>query len=431
MFLDNQESIEYRLITFSALLFPIMAYFQHWTMVTVLLFMLALSLLKIKRKQHYVDKYGKLLVIAFVTLFISAIPNAIMDTLYAGSTKLSALDAPSRYLIGALLVLGLSQLKLNLEHLFIGVFIGLAGAFLLYPFWGSYILGLPRYFNGVASFKHFSIDVLAVAYISIVFMMSALVASLYYIDKQQKKLVLIAIVSANLASIIMMQSGSKVALIAYPLILLLILFARKTCSTATKLLLLTPIITAGIIFSTPKISLNNQSSADNYMQQRLFSDLSSMDKMNSTTIRLDMWKGGWLSFVDSPILGQGYEQRLDFHNSLVKKGKLKREMHKGKSSLHNELINTMAKKGLLGIIATSLLYLLPLLLFYRAVKANNKNYYASLNGAFIVFSFVIIGFTEAPLMGTFTSTFYVLAITFAYLSLDRTETNMSPHKALT
>jgi len=406
-----------------ALLFPLLAYFQHWSMITILATLFIVSVYNIKHKIFEFNQVNKWLIYAFLFLFISALPNVIMDSLYAGKAKLSALDVPSRYLCGAIILLALSRVKIKIEHLFWGVFLGLLVAFMLYPVWASYVLGFTRYFHGHPTFANVSIDVLAVAYISIVFMMSSLVGTLYFAFKKQKKLTYIALICANLASIIMMQSGSKVALLAYPLILLLIIVVWKESPHKLKVLLLTPIFTAMLLFSMPKLTLNNNNQSENVMQQRLFSDLSDMDKRSSTTIRLDIWKGGWLSFVDSPVLGQGYEERIAFHNQLVDDGHIKYKMNKGKSSLHNEFFNAIAKKGLLGLFAIALLYLAPLLFFYRAMKASSSNYYSSLNGVFIVFSFIIIGFTEAPLMGTFTSTFYVLTIILAYLSIDKTQLN--------
>ncbi|MCP3700623.1 MAG: O-antigen ligase family protein [Aliivibrio sp.] len=167
----------------------------------------------------------------------------------------------------------------------------------------------------------------------------------------------------------------------------------------------------------------------NDIEQRLMNDISQVDsKTTSTGLRLGMWESGMRSFIDSPILGQGYVQREFFNNQLVDDGviieQLRIKRGKGKGSLHNEFINAMAKKGIIGLIAVLSIYLVPFYFFVYFLRKNEANFYPALAGISFIGTFAIVGLTEAALMQTGSSLMYIFSIIFVFLSLDRTETSL-------
>lgn len=482
--ISNPLSIKEKCLATCALLFTSFAFINHSAMVSILAALFILSLVIIKQQKVNLDKPTKLLIFSFVLLFVFSLPNMIMDSLYVGKIKASSLDVPSRYLLGAIALIGLSQLRLQAKHLFMGNMIGIIIAFVLYPVWGDFVLNVDRYVHQY-QYPNILVGVLAVAYMSIACMVTALISTQYFYQKQKTKTAIVAIICANLASCTLVLSGSKVALIAYPLIPLLTLVSWKHCSTEVKWLMATPLITAlaflssketllflnlvfilplclSVIFTEKQkvkiLSIYNYSSlaviiiisitAFYYSQtqqgqlltqkvisespifHRVSIDLHTMDQSNSTTQRLEMWKSGWASFKHSPWLGQGYEERKDAHNQLIEQGEVSKHLYafKGKGSLHNEFINTMAKKGLLGLIAILTLYLLPCLVFYKLSQQNKENYHISMAGIFIVLSFFIAGLTESLLMTTFMSSFYVCSIVLTFLALHRPQ-QTSPQAA--
>jgi O-antigen ligase len=461
-----------------ALLFISFAFMNHAYMVSILAALFILSLVIVKQQKISLDQPTKLLIFSFVFLFVFSIPNMVMDSLYVGKLKASSLDVPSRYLLGAIALIGLSQLRLKAKHLFIGNLIGIIVAFAIYPIFASYILELPRYFYK-SNYSSYFTGVLSVAYMAISCMLTALISGIYFHHKKQKTLTLLAFFCANLASVVMVLSASKVVLIAYFLIPLLFLFTWRKTGSEIRWIMITPLITA-IAFSIGKESLalcnmvlitpliftylfsNNTalrliriynmlslivvicistfsvfySQTDNGQQtvkkltssskmlSRINHDLNTMNKANSTTLRIGMWKSAWASFKQSPFLGQGYEERKVFHNKFVKDEKLSKRLiiHKGKNSLHSEIMNALGKKGIIGFIAILVLYFIPISIFYRLQRKNENNYYIGLSGIFIVLSFMISGLTESLLMTTRMSSFFVISITLTYLTLDRYKT---------
>ena len=459
-----------------ALLFTSFAFIHHSTMVSILATLFILSIVIIKQQKISLDKPTKLLIFSFVLLFVFSMPNMIMDSLYVGKIKASSLDVPSRYLLGAIVLIGLSQLRLKAEHLFIGNMIGIATAFALYPVWGDFILNNFRYAHQ-HSYEHILVGVLAVAYMAIPCMLTALISTIYFYKRGNKALTVLAIICANLASVVMVLSGSKVVLICYPLIPLLLLFTWRKTSSDIRWLMITPLITAiafllgkeyfawfNIIFTIPLIltyissenkrlrritffniaalitfiavtvALISYSQTDNgqksiqklttnsVMLNRVNDELNTMDKVNSATLRIAMWKSAWASFKESPLLGQGYEQRKVFHNQFIIDEKLPKELitQKGKGSLHNEIMNALGKKGIVGLVAMLVLYLVPIYLFTRLQKTSNSNYYVGFSGVFLILSFMLAGITESLLMTTFMSSFFVISIILTYLALQRT-----------
>ncbi|MGV8898269.1 MAG: O-antigen ligase family protein [Burkholderiaceae bacterium] len=95
---------------------------------------------------------------------------------------------------------------------------------------------------------------------------------------------------------------------------------------------------------------------------------------NSTTsvgARLEMWRTGLMLIPEHPWLGWGKEGYMKGAANLVETGKV-RLVPGEHNHLHNEYLDTLVKRGLLGLIALLALYLIPLALFARRVRDKNK-----------------------------------------------------------
>ncbi|WP_159064967.1 O-antigen ligase family protein [Thaumasiovibrio subtropicus] len=388
-----------------ALLFPSAVMLGHDGIIVSLLVLLVAALCHIKDRQGGAGPY-RLLIWTFVSVIILSIPNVVLD---GGS--MTALDAPSRYLIGALVLWGLRKQQVSLKILFLGAILAGFVSFLIYPVYLYFILGAVRY---KTSFLGEDVNILAITYFSIISLHIALVAFLYFKKHSCFLLSVLALVSSCLLSLVAVYSGSKVILISYPIALVLMFLARNTEPKSVLLLLLLPtVVGLGGMF----VGSGNEES----LMQRVQTDVTG-DSVHhtSTELRLEMWLSGYHAFKSNPVFGAGFKSRKEIHNQLVDDGVLTMyKVRNGKESLHNEVINSLAKKGVVGLIIVSLLYLVPLKLFWHYREEESDNRYLSYAGVLTVIGMVVIGFTEAPLMGISTSAYYAVLMILLALSLKR------------
>lgn len=101
--------------------------------------------------------------------------------------------------------------------------------------------------------------------------------------------------------------------------------------------------------------------------------LSGDDKVSSIGERLDMWKIGSKAFLEHPISGWSLKE-LDYYKKDLSDKNIVTKASISFSHLHNQFIDELAKKGILGGVAILGIFLVPLCSFYRKQKKflNNK-----------------------------------------------------------
>lgn len=95
------------------------------------------------------------------------------------------------------------------------------------------------------------------------------------------------------------------------------------------------------------------------------------DSTTSVGARLEMWRTGLMLIPEHPWLGWGKEGYMEGKARLVEADKV-RLVPGEHNHLHNEFLDALVKRGLLGLIALLALYLVPLALFARRVRDKNK-----------------------------------------------------------
>ncbi|MFO7799074.1 MAG: O-antigen ligase family protein [Rhodohalobacter sp.] len=93
-------------------------------------------------------------------------------------------------------------------------------------------------------------------------------------------------------------------------------------------------------------------------------------RTSSVGIRLEMWRASFLLIPEKPIFGwgrKGYEAERDrmIEEKIVHKniGRF--------TSVHNEFIDTTLKRGFIGLISLLMMYLLPVFLFKKGIRATD------------------------------------------------------------
>ncbi len=156
------------------------------------------------------------------------------------------------------------------------------------------------------------------------------------------------------------------------------------------------------------------------------------DVVGSTSVglRIEMWKAAILAFHDSPYIGIG-PGAFDVHlkrlaeegivNKLAAEAIYRKQVQAPHTHAHNEYLNTLATRGLLGISTIILVFIFPLIRFIKAEKAGVplKSDFG-LAGIFLVTGYMIFSITESVLYHAMTANFYFLTLV-SLLLLTRKE----------
>ena len=146
------------------------------------------------------------------------------------------------------------------------------------------------------------------------------------------------------------------------------------------------------------------------------------NRASSMGYRLDFWHISLECFSEGPIGGVSYQRRSEIMERYMSKYPVSASIgNDGRSSSHNELLNALSKKGILGAVAILLLYLVPLRYFvnrFRLFSARHKicpeKRHLAMAGAGVVFTMIICGVTEAPLMNIRVGTTYGMIMIVLY-----------------
>lgn len=138
---------------------------------------------------------------------------------------------------------------------------------------------------------------------------------------------------------------------------------------------------------------------------------------NSLGQRLDLWRAAMITFSRHPIYGASFQQRADIKQELIDTDKISHHIDvDGKRSAHNELLNAMSMKGLLGVLAILLLYWVPGRFFRQQSLKSVDSKHAALPLASVIAVVIVVlcGFSEALLMSGRFSILYGFTLVVMY-----------------
>ena len=141
------------------------------------------------------------------------------------------------------------------------------------------------------------------------------------------------------------------------------------------------------------------------------------NRASSMGYRLDFWHIAMDAFMDGPLFGVSYQHRSKLMEQYTVKYPESTSIGRdGRSSSHNELLNALSKRGIAGAIAILLLYLIPLRYFIGVFRNNHSHIsrQVGLAGAGVVFSIMLCGMTEAPIMNVRVGTTYGFLLILLY-----------------
>jgi len=399
---------ENKLATISAFVFVSLAYATIYFSPAIphggqgpllFLFFISIPLAFSKRGFQNLDKK---FFFAFVFVFLAAIPLAIK------SGEGEALDAPSRFLIIAIVFLALYRIPIDGKWVLRSAMLACLTAFIV----AVYEVATTKTFR-----VNLGIGILESAYTLSMLIFVCLAASIVERNKIWQFIAIISVIAGTAA---LLQTGTRGAWLATVIaaIIFLKLLSSKRCYKRVIIGLIVVCITVFISYST---SITVSKRVNSTIKELQF--LGEAKRVTSTNLRLIYWEHAWVGFKKSPITGLSYQENAILKQQFVKKHQVRLTGVKdGRSSSHNEILNAMVQKGLLGLMAIILIYLIPLKHFAKKLKSTNQTvrFYA-ISGICTISAIAVSGLTEAPLMHTSVSVTYGMLMILLYHSIRNQE----------
>lgn len=297
------------------------------------------------------------------------------------------LDRPSRFILVLPVMLLLLKSVGREQWLWFGCIIGAIGAFAL-ALYERQVLGLERAQGSEHPIMFGNTGVLLG--------LISLVAAMFYFAKQRyiwMALALIGCLSGIGASLL---SGSRGGWAALPLIGLFLLWQSRFL-LGKKLVWggsIAAIVVLACVVSIPQTGVQGRI-MDAVHDVQLYQ--AGTNKNTSVGLRFEMWKAAWQMFKQEPIFGVGEYGSVAVKERLIEQGVVIPEVLYF-SHAHNEFINALSLRGLVGLLFLMIVYLLPLRLFLKKMRQYPENWgirsYA-MAGALVPMCYMDFGLSQA------------------------------------
>ena len=242
---------------------------------------------------------------------------------------------------------------------------------------------------------------------------------------KEKTVSAIALGLGLVAALLSETRGTWVAAPILTLVLMIIWWKGGHLSTRRLAITFSAAVLAAIIcVSTPVFQHRYSQLVDELKNPGDYSEVTSIRE------RLVMWKAGWKTSFDAPLLGHGLHQANQAVLPQVESPNYQQRIA-GYTHLHNEFVNTLVGKGLLGLASLLLLLFGPVLLLKKSLKPGPDYTCASIS-ILVCLGFAIFGLTNLAFGHGIMNTFFVFIIAIALNQVRQEslvlETSTSPNK---
>lgn len=354
------KNLGYLLINFSlALYFLLFLLFpRSYNIATTFLIVSAFIMLFLNRKQisaFSIDKEQKILIISYLLYFI-----IIFLTVILHQDKLKYLDNPVRIILYLPVLLLLIQYKLSFKTILYSIPTSafLAGCVACYQCF---------YLGDWGAFRH--VQLIQGGDISMSLGMFSICIMLYCLDKNYRLLALFCLICSLMGILGSILSTARGGWIGVPFILALIFAVYR--KAIPKWFIPTILLTITILVYSAFHFDSNGRLRDriNTTQDQITRYFYNNDADTSIGHRFDMWKASWIAIQEKPVLGWGNKALYDKKQELAKNGIIIKNAADFDHN-HNQFIDDMAKRGILGLIGLLAIFFVPLRYFWIKLKNN-------------------------------------------------------------
>lgn len=320
-----------------------------------------------------------------LTYFIYGI--SLFFFVYLDSGELREIDRPSRFILAIPVLILLINSRFPVEWLWYGVVLANIPTFAL-AYYEAYLTNSPSANGGIVPIMFGDI--------SLMMGIMSLVAALRFYYVNRPVFSLIAVISACMGLVSSILSLSRGGWVAAPFIFVfLAYYSHNLINKKISILAFTA------IFSVILISLALPQTGMKPRIDQAINDISSyFDKTKQdgpVGIRLELWKASIEMAKESPILGVGEYHSIEFKKKMVSSGQLQPyAVHY--EHAHNEFLDALGLRGLIGLLLLIAIYLVPLSLFLKRIKdsklSTETRMYA-IGGAIIPLCYIFFGLTQS------------------------------------
>lgn len=233
------------------------------------------------------------------------------------------------------------------------------------------------------------------------------VAGMPYFWGQRRWLIALPVLAAAMGLLASLLSGSRGGWLALPATgLLFIMFWRKQIKAWQFFIAgIALTIIATTAYFTPQLGIQGRIDSAVLGTKEYFQNHVAT---SSAGERLDMWKAAWFVFRNHPIFGAGPSGYLKEKQALIDSGIIVPNVS-SYSHPHNEYLAALAYRGLIGLLALLLIFLLPSRVFLKYAEEEMSE-----NRLFGICGFIsVIAFAHFALAGdTFDRSLSITFLTF-------------------
>lgn len=276
------------------------------------------------------------------------------------------------------------------DWFWLGVCFGGASAGLI-AIYERVFIGLSRADNGINAIPFGNLSLLMGAL--------SLVACIYYIQKRPKfhyGLISFAMCGAFLGLLASLLSGTRGGWVAIPFLAALLFSATnnliKPKTRNISIVVMVLFVVAIIAYPSSGIWLRIVAIFDDIYQYFINNNADT-----SLGTRFELWRAGWIMFIENPIMGVGESGVQDNLPSLVAR-EIAFERGSVLPQLHSDIIDTLARRGLLGATSLLLMYVVFASTFAKkALKTNDKVNVKLLavSGMMVIIAFFDFGLSQS------------------------------------
>lgn len=305
---------------------------------------------------------------------------------------LRAWDEPSRFLFALLVLLAFSSgASVRSWGLWLGIAIGAVTAALLAS-WQFFLQDLPRV-TGFVGADHFGSLAITLGLLSGLGFIRAIALRLSWL---YALLCLLGVFAGLYAALL---SGTRASWGAAAVVAVLLIFLFSRCVKGKRALMAAggSIVFIGIIWLGFDIATTGRMTQFVHETRNYFG---SGDYEGSISIRFDIWRVAFALFLEKPFLGWGQVAYGEQMLQAGEQGVISPFVASiGSSHAHNQILDALVKRGVIGAAVLLTAYLLPLFVFVRCLLRSREldALLLAAAGLIVVIVTMIYGLAHNPL----------------------------------
>lgn len=350
----------------------------------------------------------KFIAYSLIAVFLTTIPNMLVnDSLSYG---LRIFNQPLSYVVAAIILVLMIGLRVSLNQKMIFYSIGIAcfinGAI---AFFQRFVLGIERVYGldiGITAFGNAG-SVLALCTF----------AYFFIVPSFKKKLFFAA--SAILGCFVMVFSETRGVIMGFGVGFVLIILLLVYCNKQKRLAILK--YSSYFVLALCLLMVLVPQARDSLTKRydAIGSDINQYEKNDYDTsvgLRFEFWKEAIAIIKLSPIIGLSPKSILDRRYEIKALSKSRRDPSDFTryGRFHNEILNTFARKGILGLLALFAVWISIAIFFWKKISKGDGIAAISMLG--ILVSYIVAGFVFEP-MSAFGEGNYFLMVLVIFASL--------------